>query len=102
MKPDTALRRLQEALNQFSADEVTEWCRSRETSEPIGRAIFARHSSVRERARVWRTPSEEEVQQVMVLAWQLADAEDDELHWGSEPFKRPAAAANRRRNGRRR
>jgi len=38
--------------------------------------------------RIWSSPTDDETAEVVRIAWSLADADEDVLHWGIEKFTR--------------
>ena len=65
---------------------------TRETSNEIAQAIFE-IAQEGDEARMWESPSLDEVDFVVARAWELAEDEIDELHWGNEKHRREAFKA---------
>ena len=72
-----------------------EWCESHETSEAIASALWLVASDEdelfdsehKEFNRVWATPTDADVYDVLCEAWEIAAT--DTLQWGCESFQRP-------------
>ena len=75
-------------MTAYAPTNIRQFASTRETSVEIALAIFEIAAEGDEN-RMWAEPTEEEVKAVEVRAWELADADEDRLHWGCETIKRP-------------
>lgn len=74
-------------MTHFS-DEIRAFADSRETSYEIAQAIFDLFPGQEE--NVWAEPTDVQRDDVVAMAWEMADAETDSLIWGCEKFSRNA------------
>ena len=72
----------------YVAPNIEAFARSRETADEIVMAIFE-IADEGDEARLWEDPTPEELDQVAARAWQLADADEQTLCWGSFTLHRP-------------
>ena len=73
----------------YVPSNIKTFAATRETSDVIALAIFE-IAQEGDEPRVWESPTEAETLAVMSRAWELADADTDTLHWGSEAHGRTA------------
>ena len=66
---------------------ITQFSSTHETSAEIALAIFE-IANEGDEDRMWREPEPHELEAVMKRAWEFADEDVSELHWGSQTFKR--------------
>lgn len=74
-------------MTHFS-DEIRAFADSRETSYEIAQAIFDLFPGQEE--NVWAEPTDVQRDDVVAMAWEMADAETDSLIWGCKKFSRNA------------
>lgn len=74
----------------YAPMNVREFASTRETSIEIALAIFEIATEGAE-SDVWTAPTGEQAETVVARAWQLADADETDLHWGNEVFSRVCA-----------
>lgn len=83
-------KRLNREIKMYVPSNIKAFASTRETSDEIALAIFEAAKEGDE-ARMWTDPTEEEIMQVITRAWQLADPEENTLHWGNETIRRQDA-----------
>lgn len=66
----------------MNTTKITEWAESRETSYVIAAAILGQASDEASAQRIWSSPAQSEVEQIMDIAWVHADVDIHELYWG--------------------
>lgn len=71
---------------------LAHWADVRQTSLPVAKAIWEHAGNGCEGTaeRIWSNPTPEEIANIEARAWQLADPDDDILHWGVTAIKRPS------------
>lgn len=74
-------------MTHFS-NEIRAFADSRETSYEIAQAIFDLFPGQEE--NVWAEPTDVQRDDVVSMAWKMADADTDSLIWGCEKFSRNA------------
>jgi hypothetical protein len=78
------------AQQNTSLDELNRWSDSAGCSGEIALAIWELTADADTADRIWQDPTPAEFDAVTTRAWELADADDTELHWGLETIRRPA------------
>ncbi|OUI92551.1 hypothetical protein HK19_01085 [Acetobacter persici] len=65
-----------------SHSEIVSFASSREISNEIAEAILELATSESDAQEIWAEPTDEQRATVISRAWDLADADEDELVWG--------------------
>ena len=69
--------------NEMTREEIIGWADSRETDYPIARAIHIMAADADEAQRIWESPTQAEIEEVMTSAWVHADADLHAMQWGA-------------------
>ena len=77
----------------YDSSIIREFASTRKTSEEIALAIFE-IAKKDDEARMWESPSEEEIELVVSRAWLIADIDTTVLHWGDEVHHRPSGVSS--------
>ena len=72
----------------MTANEISQWADSRETSTEIAIQIIAIARDNIHAGEIWDDPTSREEYVVMSRAW--ANTDEDELFWGAETLPRPS------------
>ena len=75
-------------MTAYAPTNIRQFASTRETSVEVALAIFELADEGDE-SRMWTDPTEEELKAVAARAWEIADADEDTLHWGNETLRRP-------------
>lgn len=70
------------AIEQVAGEEFPETAYGDTEAEDLAESRSVCH-------RIWQEPTDEETADVERIAWTLADADEDVLHWGSTKIRRP-------------
>ena len=73
----------------YISSAARQFASPRETSDEIAQAILTLDSD-RDAAAIWTDPTDAERAAVIAEAWNLADADESELNWGTERICREA------------
>ena len=74
-------------MTTYAPANIKTFASTRETSIEVALAIFE-IAKEGDEARMWTEPSADERAAVEARAWEIADADEDTLHWGCETLHR--------------